>query len=168
MPQALQAFDILWRDLPSGDDENVISEPVPIEQFKGVQHVLLHERQKRIGRAIKDLDGCDVGNEGPMRDQRCHGLFIIHHEVRALHLEVVEQVPHAVAAIEWAPDDMVQAEAGFPIFHDIAKARRQMSGCPSEMLFTFKIADRIYHSFLPNTLFIPSRNGIFLTLNRWL
>jgi len=102
----------------------VISEPVPIEQFESVQHVLLHERQKGVGRAIEYLDGGDMGDKCPMRDQRAHSLFIIHHEVGPLHLEVVEHMPYAVAAIERAPDNVVQTEAGFPVFYDIAKGGR--------------------------------------------
>ena len=66
MLEALETLDILRHDFPAGDDKYMISETLSIEQFKRMQHVLLHKGQKRICRAIEYLDRGDMGHECPM------------------------------------------------------------------------------------------------------
>jgi hypothetical protein len=53
--------------------------------------------------------------------------------MRLLHVEVLEKMADAVAAVERAADDMVEAEAGFPVFDHVPKRVRKVGwGCAKD------------------------------------
>jgi hypothetical protein len=43
-----------------------------------------------------------------------------------LHGEIIEQMPYAVPAVEWATNDVIEAKAGFAIVDITAEAGREI------------------------------------------
>jgi esterase/lipase len=48
------------------------------------------------------------------------------------HLEVLEEMAHAVTAVQRTADDMIEAKAGFSVFDHIPERRRQVDWSGSE------------------------------------
>ncbi|WP_200589077.1 hypothetical protein [Stutzerimonas stutzeri] len=68
-----------------------------------------HFWKHRISRPIKQLNWRDVRLEEAMRDESFKRLLIRHQRLRLTLIEVTEQMPYAVAAIQRASYDVVQA-----------------------------------------------------------
>lgn len=128
-----------WLNSPPRDHQHGIAQSSPVESFERPKQMFLHSGKKRVGRSVENLDGCHANSERPMADQLLHSDFVINNEVGPFHRKVFEQVAHAVAAVEWAPNNMVEAQSRFSIVYIIAEAGREIVGCATNGLCTRKI-----------------------------
>ena len=74
--------------------------------------------EKGVGGAIEQLDGSDVIAERPMPHQLVHGGLVVDDDMGLLHVEVGEEMPNAIPAIEWAAHDVIQAQPALSIVDD--------------------------------------------------
>lgn len=86
-----------------------------------------HVRKHPIGCSVEKLNRRDMRLEEAMRNKLPEGFFVGHQGLGRALLEVTEQVPHAVAAVQGAADDMVHAEATFTLLDRIPEARVSFS-----------------------------------------
>ncbi|MCY1553155.1 hypothetical protein D9M68_896100 [compost metagenome] len=82
-----------------------------------------HLGQHRIGRPVEQLNRRDVRLKVTMRDELLKRLLVSHQSLRCPLIEVSEQMPYAVTAIQGAADDVVEAQTAFAVLHGIPEAR---------------------------------------------
>ena len=82
-----------------------------------------HAGQERVGGLVQELDGSGVRLERVVAGQHLDGLLVVTEQVRGLDLEVAPEVADAVAAVERAADDVVQAQAALAVADDQGHVR---------------------------------------------
>src|SRR5579859_576394 len=128
--QPLEPRDVARLDFPSRDDQHGILQSPLIEQLQRRKQVVLHAWQEGVGRPVEDLDRRRIGPEGPMAGQEIDRLAIADHQVWLLHREVLKEMANAITAVERAADNMIEAQAGFPVLdHVPERVRKVYWGC---------------------------------------
>jgi hypothetical protein len=119
--EAVEDVAVLGFHTPPGDDEHVVGQALLVQRPQHREQVWLDHRQHRVRGAVEQLDRRLVRAEVPVPGQRGDGFLVAHQPPRRLQLEVVEQVPHAVAAVERAADDVVQRQPGLAVLDHVGE-----------------------------------------------
>jgi hypothetical protein len=112
--------------VPTSYYQNGIAEPASIEFLEAREKVILDPGKKWIRCPVEYLYRRRSGSERPVRNQCIDRLLVWHYQMRLLHVEVVEKVPHAVSAIQRAPDHMIETQARLSVVYDLFELLRQI------------------------------------------
>ncbi len=133
MLEPIEPRNILGSYLPSSYNEHMVRQGFSVEETERLEEVLLYSRQEGIGRAIEQLYWRSVRPKGSMRNKLLHGIGVACDEVRLLHVEVIEEMPDAIGAVQWATDDMIETEPRLSIFHDVSECGWKTAWCGAEI-----------------------------------
>lgn len=86
----------------------------------------LDGRKHRVSGAIEDLNGSHVTKERRMADEEIERLSVRHQCPWHLHLEVVEEMAHAVATVERATNNVVETQPGLAVLDHFCQRRIQL------------------------------------------
>jgi hypothetical protein len=127
MPQGLQFVHVGAGHLEPGDDQHMIGQAEAVKRAQVPEQVWFDAGQKRVGSLIQELERRDVRPERVMAGEHADGLIIIAQQVWCIDLEVPPELADTVPAIQWAADDVIQAQAAFAIADDQRHIRVQGS-----------------------------------------
>lgn len=120
--EAVEDGAVLGGHPPPSDDQDVIGQALLVQVPQHVENMRLDDRQHGVGGPVEKLDGRLVGPEVRVADEAGDGLLVAHQAAGNLHLEVVEEVPDAVSALQRAADDPVQRQTRLAVLDHVGPA----------------------------------------------
>lgn len=121
--EAVEDGAVLGRHPPTRDDQYVVGQAPLIQRPQHVEHVRLDDGEHGVRGPVQELDGRLVRPEVRVPHEAGDGLLVRREAPGSLHLEVVEEVPDAVPALQRAADDPVQRQPRLPVLDHIGEFR---------------------------------------------